>query len=64
MIITVRCFFIPVDITFDTNDVVEEFYPRHYSDSIVLMFKSDSPFFASVCVDKQHYLDEKMKNNV
>jgi hypothetical protein len=60
MIITVRCFFIPADITFDTKDVCKEcsFNGR----GIELYFVESGE--SSIIVDREHYLAEKAKNNV
>lgn len=54
MIITVRCFFIPADIAFDTDSVTNE---NFYNDgSVKVWFGEDN-----VIVDSQHYLAEKGK---
>jgi len=56
MIITVRCFFIPADITFNTEDVVLEVHTDYLT---TLYFKGAEG--SKIDVDKQHYLEEKNK---
>jgi len=56
MIITVRCFFIPADITFDTEDIVLEVHTDYLT---TLYFKGAEG--SKIDIDKQHYLDEKNK---
>jgi hypothetical protein len=57
MKITVRCFWIPADITFDTNDV--EIAVDTNKHSVCIFFKAGQ----SIEVDKLHYLAEKAKNH-
>jgi len=54
MKITVRCFLIPADITFDTDDIEEAI---NNSDATRIFFKGG----LSIEVDRQHYYAEKAK---
>lgn len=58
MKITVRCYFIPADITFDTGDVRST--AKWDKNGIVIIFDDDE----DIVVDKEHYLTEKAKNQV
>jgi len=58
--ITVRCYFIPADVTFDLADVASEQSSDSEPDSITLYFRSGG-VFSLLTVDKQHYFDEKSK---
>ena len=57
MKITVRCFMIPADVTFDTKDVCKEcsFNGR----GLELCFVESGQ--SSIIVDREHYLVEKAK---
>jgi hypothetical protein len=59
MIITVRCFLIPADITFDTRDVTVRYNME--DNYAVAIFNAESEDPVKVCIEKQHYLDEKNK---
>lgn len=62
MKITVRCFEIPADVTFDADDVKSEVYPHHTDEVLFLHFDNDvTGFFSTIAVDRQHYLVEKSK---
>jgi len=53
MIITVRCFYVPADLTFNTDDVVGEIFGEK---DVTIYFEG-----SRIVLDKQHYLDEKNK---
>lgn len=55
MKITVRCFFIPADVTFDVSDVDKE--TAYDKQGLELWFESGR----SIVVDRQHYYEEKAK---
>ena len=57
VIITVRCFMIPADITFDTKDVCKECSFNGRGMELYFVESGES----SIIVDRQHYLDEKNK---
>lgn len=57
MKITVRCFFIPADITFNLDDVKMETKFPNNDIGLILTFKGNG----TISVDKQHYLTEKAK---
>jgi uncharacterized membrane protein len=59
MKITVRCFFIPADVTFDLDDVKMETNFYNNDKGLILAFKGNG----TISVDKQHYLAEKAKNH-
>jgi len=56
MKVTVRCYYIPADITFDTSDIVEIVTDER---SMTISFKG-----GVIVVDKQHYLDQIGKKDV
>ena len=60
MKITVRCYFIPADITFDTKDVCKT--STFNGKGIELYFVESGE--QSIVVDKEHYLAEKAKNGI
>jgi hypothetical protein len=62
MIITVRCYLIPADITFDTDDVTVEISDG--DDYVAVIFNEESEDPIAVSIDKQHYLAEIRKNDV
>lgn len=55
MKITVRMFFVPADVTFDTSKVTET--DELGNDAIMLWFKNRS----NIVVDKQHYFEQITK---
>ena len=59
MIITVKCFLIPADITFNIDDVIVEFDEKDSHAVVVFNTESEDPI--AIAVDKQHYFDEKNK---
>ena len=62
MKITVRCFLIPADVTFDTKDVKMEVKPHHTDEVLFLHFDNDvTGFFSTIAVDRQNYYEEKAK---
>jgi hypothetical protein len=54
MKITVRCFLIPADITFDTKDVVVRYCMTDKHAVVVFNRESEDP--VEVSVNKEHYL--------
>ena len=54
MLITVRCYLIPADVTFDLNDVHETYDQNNMT---IVQFNNGQ----DIVVDRQHYLAEKAK---
>jgi len=61
MKITVRCFLIPADITFDTKDVVVKYDREDKHAEVVFNTESEDPI--KISIDREHYLAEKAKNH-
>lgn len=62
MKITVRCFLIPADITFDTDDVTVTYSKEDKHAEVVFNTESEDPI--KISVDKDHYLAEIAKNRI
>ena len=60
MKITVRCYFIPAEITFDTKDVCKAISFNGKGIELYFVESGDQ----GIVVDKDHYLAEKAKNNI
>jgi hypothetical protein len=64
MKVTVRCYFIPADIIFDTDDVKLENTEKELPNAIFIYFQCSEPFFSYIVVDKEHYLEQIGKKDV
>lgn len=61
MKITVRCFYYPTDITFNTDDILSTRKVGENGLRINFKGKAKDKYGNSTTVDKWHYLDEKSK---